>query len=122
MTIVSHYKNIIAYTTQDNSEIRELMHPDIQGNKHQSLAEATLKLGEKTLLHFHIKSEELYFILKGEGEMQLEDKILHALSGDTICIPPGTQHCIKNTGSDDLKILCCCSPAYSHDDTMLVTT
>jgi len=120
MTIISHYKNISAYITQDNSEIRELMHPDTQGNKLQSLAEATIKPGGKTLLHRHIKSEELYYIVQGQGQMQLTDHFFTANPGDCICIPPGTAHRIENTGDDDLKILCCCSPAYSHEDTELL--
>jgi mannose-6-phosphate isomerase-like protein (cupin superfamily) len=41
-------------------------------------------------------------------------------SGDTVCIAPGTAHCIRNTGEEDLVILCCCSPAYSHEDTELL--
>jgi mannose-6-phosphate isomerase-like protein (cupin superfamily) len=41
-------------------------------------------------------------------------------TGDTVCIPPGTPHRIRNTGAGPLRILCCCSPAYSHDDTELV--
>jgi mannose-6-phosphate isomerase-like protein (cupin superfamily) len=118
MPIISHYKNIKPYITQDDSEIRELMHPAVQGNRLQSLAEAIVKPGEITRLHFHKKSEELYFILQGTGEMQLEDKVFRVNMGDTICIPPGTKHCIENTGENDLKILCCCSPAYTHADTI----
>lgn len=114
------YKDIQAYITQDGSEIRELMHPNTQGNKQQSLAEATIQPGEKTLLHRHNKSEELYYIIQGKGSMQLNEKTINAETGDCICIAPGTAHCIKNTGDKDLKILCCCSPAYSHDDTELL--
>jgi mannose-6-phosphate isomerase-like protein (cupin superfamily) len=40
--------------------------------------------------------------------------------GDTVCIPPGTPHRVRNTGSEPLVILCACAPAYSHDDTELV--
>ena len=40
--------------------------------------------------------------------------------GDTICIPPGTPHCIKNIGTEALHILCMCSPPYNHDDTELL--
>ena len=40
--------------------------------------------------------------------------------GDTICIPPGTPHRVDNTGPTELKILCCCSPPYSHADTELL--
>ncbi len=119
MSTISHYKNIAPYITQDNSEIRELMHPGTQNNKNQSLAEAIIKPGQTTLLHYHEKSEELYFILQGDGVMQLDDEKLSVKVGDTICIPPSTKHCIENTGSEELRILCCCSPAYSHNDTVL---
>ena len=40
--------------------------------------------------------------------------------GDTIAIAPNTPHCVKNTGPDELVILCCCSPPYAHDDTELL--
>lgn len=120
MNKISHYKNINAYITQDGSEIRELMHPKIHGNKSQSLAEAIVKPNKKTLLHKHIESEEIYFITQGKGKMTLANEIIQVTSGDTICIMPGTSHNIENTGNDNLKILCCCSPAYSHDDTILI--
>ncbi|VAW67140.1 hypothetical protein MNBD_GAMMA08-1625 [hydrothermal vent metagenome] len=118
--MLSHYKNIEAYITQDGSEIRELMHPDSQGNKLQSLAEAIIKPDETTLLHKHIKSEEIYYILQGEGIMKRGEKNLLVKTGDSICIPPSTPHCIKNTGNKNLKILCCCSPAYAHSDTVML--
>ena len=120
MSMISQYKNIKPFTTLDGSEIRELMHPNVQGNKSQSLAEAIVKPGEKTLLHVHAKSEEIYYIINGQGKMQLGSESLNINQGDSICIPPGTPHNIKNTGADNLKILCCCSPAYSHEDTVVV--
>ena len=40
--------------------------------------------------------------------------------GDSIAIPPGAPHCVENAGTDALHILCCCAPAYSHDDTTLL--
>ena len=120
MTIFSQYSQVTAYTTRDGSQIRELMHPDSQGNKQQSLAEATVTPGEKTLLHKHLKSEELYFITQGNGKMTLGNTSIEVANGHCICIPPNTPHNIENTGDIDLKILCCCSPAYSHNDTELL--
>ena len=119
MNKISHYSDVNAYITQDGSEIRELMHPDTHGNASQSLAEATVKPNESTLLHKHMKSEEIYYILQGSGKLLLDNKKILVNKGDTVCIMPGTTHNIENTGQDDLKILCCCSPAYSHDDTVL---
>ena len=40
--------------------------------------------------------------------------------GDTVLIKPGVPHRIENAGGTPLKILCACSPPYSHDDTELL--
>jgi hypothetical protein len=36
---------VVPYVTRDGSEIRELMHPGVHGNRAQSLAEATIGPG-----------------------------------------------------------------------------
>ena len=116
----SSYHSITPYTTKDGSEIRELMHPDRHGNAAQSLAEAIVPPGTATLLHRHRQSEEIYSVTAGQGLLTLGDETLAVKAGDTVCIPPGTPHCIHNTGSQPLKILCCCAPPYSHEDTELL--
>lgn len=120
MTQRTRYQDIPAYTTKDGSTIRELMHPSVHGNSHQSLAEATVPPGQTTALHRHRQSEELYHVTAGHGLMQLGDNKFEIRPGDTIAIPPGTAHAVENFGSEPLIILCCCSPPYSHDDTELV--
>ena len=117
----SHYSDVPAYQTKDGSEIRELMHPDRHGIRKQSLAEAIVYPGQETVLHKHVRSEELYYITAGSGLMTLGDAKFEVCVGDTIGIVPGTPHCIQNSGNEPLKILCCCSPPYSHDDTILLT-
>jgi len=112
--------DIEPFTTKDGSIIRELMHPDTCGNYNQSLAEATISAGHVTRLHKHHCSEELYFITQGEGEMTLGSKKFLVKPGDTVLISPGTPHQIENKGDIDLKILCCCSPSYSHTDTEFI--
>lgn len=116
----TRYREAAAYITKDGSTIRELMHPETQSNQNQSLAEALVPPGTTTLRHRHQQSEELYHITAGEGVMLLGDKRFAVSPGDTVLIPPGTPHAIENTGDDDLKILCCCAPPYSHDDTELL--
>lgn len=111
---------IHAYTTKDGSTIRELMHPRSHASRAQSLAEATVRPGECTVLHRHARTEELYHILEGEGRMTLGDARFEVVAGDTVCIPPGTAHCIANEGTSPLRLLCCCSPAYAHEDTELL--
>ncbi|OGP92193.1 MAG: hypothetical protein A2Z19_07215 [Deltaproteobacteria bacterium RBG_16_54_18] len=105
---------------KDGSIIRELMHPAVHGNRRQSLAEAVVPVGAATMLHRHLKTEEIYHITAGTGIMVVEDEQFRVAAGDTVCITPNTPHRITNSGTIPLTILCCCSPAYSHDDTHLL--
>ena len=117
----SSYADVQPYVTKDGSEIRELMHPARHGNRAQSLAEASVAPAMKTVLHRHIKTEEIYYITQGQGRMTLGLATFDVAAGDTICIAPGTPHRIENTGRKALKILCACAPAYSHEDTELLS-
>lgn len=112
--------DIEVYVTKDGSEIRELMHPDHLPVKNQSLAEAVVHPGQRTQLHRHCVTEEIYHVTAGEGRMTLGAEWFSVGPGDTVLIPPRTPHCIEATGTGPLHVLCCCSPAYSHDDTELL--
>jgi mannose-6-phosphate isomerase-like protein (cupin superfamily) len=116
----SRHADAAPYVTKDGSEIRELMHPSVHGNRAQSLAEATVPPGCETLLHRHRVTEELYHLTAGVGMMTLADATFEVRAGDTVYIPPGTPHRIRNAGTAPLRILCACAPAYSHDDTELL--
>jgi mannose-6-phosphate isomerase-like protein (cupin superfamily) len=108
-----------AYTTKDGSEIRELLAHRNSCIRNQTLADARLPRGRGTTPHRHLKTEEIYYILDGEGLMQLGDQTREVGPGDAIAIPPGTVHRITNTGGGLLKFLCCCAPGYEHEDTVL---
>lgn len=114
------YSDIVPFITKDGSEIRELLNPDSHGVRNQSLAEATVPPGHRTHLHLHLRTEEIYHIKAGQGRMTLGKETLAVGPGDSILIPPGTPHCIEAIGREPLRILCCCSPAYSHEDTKLL--
>lgn len=112
--------DVAPYITKDGSEIRELLHPAQHGVRQQSLAEAVVPPGVATLLHRHATSEEIYHVTRGSGVMTLGDEEFAIAVGDSIAIAPGTPHRVRNTGAGPLHILCCCAPAYSHDDTELL--
>src|SRR6185437_7163890 len=100
------------FTTKDGSTIRELHH-----TREQSLAEASLPDGMRTERHYHARSEEIYFLLEGEGELELDGELRRVVAGDAALIPPGVRHQITAVGA--LRFLCCCAPPYSNDDTFL---
>lgn len=116
----TRWADVPAYTTKDGSQIRELMHPARHGNRTQSLAEARVPPGQRTVLHKHLRSEELYHVTAGEALMTLGGERLRLAPGDTVHIPPGVPHCVENTGTGTLCLLCSCSPPYAHEDTVLL--
>jgi len=104
---------VTPYITKDGSEIRELLHPEKHAVRRQSLAEAVVPPGGATQLHRHEISEEMiYHVTRGRGLM--------TLGSEQFAIAPGTPHRVENTSGEALHILCCCAPAYSHDDTILL--
>ena len=114
------YDAVRPYITKDGSLIRELVHPSVIDGAKQSLAEATIPPGCRTILHHHRKSQEIYHITAGSGTMLLGREKIAITKGDTLYIPPLTPHTVENSGLGDLKILCCCVPPYSHEDTELL--
>jgi mannose-6-phosphate isomerase-like protein (cupin superfamily) len=121
MTVIrSRLADVPSYVTKDGSGIRELMHPAVHGNVRQSLAEAVVPPGASTLPHRHRESEELYHVLSGTGRMTLGGEEFAIAPGDTILIPPGTAHHLRNGGGEPLRLLCACSPAYRHEDTEIL--
>src|SRR5262249_39335973 len=103
----------------DGSEIRELLAYRNSCIRNQTLAEARLRPGMSTTPHFHQKTEEIYYILEGRGQMQVGDDTRLVGPNDAIAIPPGQRHQITNTGKGVLRFLCCCAPGYENDDTVL---
>ena len=47
----TRFADVTPYVTKDGSALRELMHPDVHGNRAQSLAEAVVAAGARTLPH-----------------------------------------------------------------------
>jgi mannose-6-phosphate isomerase-like protein (cupin superfamily) len=118
---VQHVDRVPAFTTKDGSEIRELLAHRNSCIRNQTLAEAQLPAGGSTAPHHHVKTEEIYYILAGQGLMRLGDETRPVGPGDAIAIPPGAVHQITNTGLEVLRFLCCCAPGYEHEDTILAT-
>lgn len=117
---IKNIAEVPAFTTKDGSEIRELLAHRNSCIQKQSLAEARLPPGGAITPHYHPRTEEIYYILSGEGSMRIEHETQRVRPGDAIAIPPGKKHQITNTGGQTLVFLCCCAPAYEHEDTVLV--
>ena len=116
---IENLESVAPFVTKDGSAIRELAGLPTGNAENQSLAEATVPPGAETEEHYHRASEEIYFFTHGSGRMRLGDEEGDIAAGDTVVIPPGTRHKLWNTGAEPLRLLCCCAPPYSHEDTVL---
>ena len=108
-----------ALITKDGSEIRELLAHRNSVIRQQSLAEARLPVGGATQEHYHVRTEEVYYLTHGTGRIRIGGEEREVGPGDAIAIPPGARHKLWNTGAEPLRLLCCCAPAYEHDDTFI---
>ena len=114
--IVRSLEEAEPFTTADGSTIRELLGLPTAPVRNQSLAEATLAGGQATERHYHAECEEIYYVVEGSGEMELDGERRPVGIGDAVLIPPGARHQIR-ADADGLRFLCCCAPAYRHEDT-----
>jgi len=111
--------HVPAFETKDGSEIQELLAHRNSAIRNQSLAEARLGVGQATTEHYHVRTEEIYYITQGTGRMRIGDEIREVRVGDAVAIPPGARHKLWNTGTEPLRLLCCCAPGYEHSDTIM---
>jgi mannose-6-phosphate isomerase-like protein (cupin superfamily) len=105
------------FTTLDGSTIRVLLDAGLGGARNQSLAEATLAPGQATQRHYHAGTEEIYVLLDGSGQMEVDGERSQVVAGDAVLIPSGAWHQIRADESSELRFLCCCAPPYSDEDT-----
>jgi mannose-6-phosphate isomerase-like protein (cupin superfamily) len=117
---IRNINQIPAFTTKDGSEIRELLAHRNSCIDKQSLAEARIGVGASTMAHHHPDTEEIYYILVGQGRIDIDGELREVGPGDAIAIPPGAKHQITNIGAVELKLLCCCAPGYEDSDTVMV--
>jgi mannose-6-phosphate isomerase-like protein (cupin superfamily) len=117
---VDNLNDVEPFVTLDGSEIRELAGQASGNAVNQSLAEATVAAGAETAEHYHRTTEEIYFFTHGAGRMRLGDEERSVGPGDAVVIAPGLRHKLWCTGSEPLRLLCCCAPGYSDADTVML--
>jgi len=77
-----------------------------------SKADSLKQTFRKRVLHpgsaigYHLqKEDEVYYIISGSGEMQMNGKTFPVRAGDAILTRPGSSHGLKQTGKEDLVII-----------------
>ncbi len=66
--------------------------------------------------HSHPLSEELIYIITGNGKVMIENEVGDVRAGSAILFEQGKIHMLKNTGNVEMKVICFFAPATSLDN------
>ena len=64
----------------------------------------SLRKGESLGEEIHPATDELYYVLEGEGEIRLDGKPYPFTEHAVMLVPGGMRHDVINIGKDDLKL------------------
>lgn len=105
-------------TVADGSRLCELLHPLCTSGLPMrcSIAVAELQPKQANALHRLRESTEIFYILSGTGTIRIDDELQPVVSGDAVVVPPGAWQCLENNGTELLRFLCICDPAWHADD------
>jgi len=62
--------------------------------------------------HYHKRTTEVYYVLEGNGKLELEDETVDLKPGVTVLIPPWVRH----RGYGDFRTIVIGTPAQTPDD------
>ena len=88
-------KDTSTYLVKDNKVLKNLV-----------VSRTFLRANKSTNGHRHIGQEEVYFFIKGHGEMEVDYERFKIKEGDLILIEDGEFHQVFNTGHLGLYFIC----------------
>jgi mannose-6-phosphate isomerase-like protein (cupin superfamily) len=113
---VKDLKDCAEFISGDRAVLRELLNPLKEDLAlRYSLAWAKVLPGRTTRLH-RLRTSEVYYILEGRGEMEVDEEKRTVGPGQAVYIPPRSRQCIRNTGRSSLIFLCIVDPAWKAED------
>jgi len=103
--------NAIPTQTFDWGAIKWFVTPELTEGAGITFGEVVLQPGRGHDRHNHPESEEILYVLSGEGEQMLDDHEPFAVKpGDTIYVPIGVFHSTRNTGWEPMRLLALYNP------------
>jgi oxalate decarboxylase/phosphoglucose isomerase-like protein (cupin superfamily) len=103
--------NALPTQTFDWGAIKWFVTPELTEGAGITFGEVVLQPGRGHDRHNHPESEEILYVLSGEGEQMLDDgEPFEVKPGDTIYVPTGVFHSTKNTGWVPMRLLALYNP------------
>ncbi|MGO9146280.1 MAG: cupin domain-containing protein [Desulfomonilia bacterium] len=122
MTNIANWKDVNTIEDGCGGTIYKILDVENSGLKSLEIVMCIFSPGEVAKLHYHQRMEEIYYVLDGEGEVELNGKWFKVRADDSVAIPIGTTHRMKNTSSDKvLRFLSVNSPEWILSDMITIT-
>ena len=114
-------------TILHESEVAEVEHPgrymrwlanaDSLPAKNLSVCVIRVMPGETVRpAHSHPHSEELIYIINGSGKVMIENEVGDVRAGSAILFEQGKVHMLRNTGEEEMKVICFFAPMTNMDN------
>jgi oxalate decarboxylase/phosphoglucose isomerase-like protein (cupin superfamily) len=103
--------NAIPTQTFDWGAIKWFVTPELTEGAGVTFGEVVLQPGRGHDRHNHPESEEILYVLSGEGEQMLDDReVFQVTPGDIVYVPTGVFHSTRNTGWEPMRLLALYNP------------
>jgi mannose-6-phosphate isomerase-like protein (cupin superfamily) len=121
MQNIVNWKSLNQIEDGCGGEIYKIFDTENSGLKNLEVAMCIFNPAEIARIHYHKKIEEIYFILEGEGSIELDGIWYPVKAEDSIAIPIGVKHRMKNVSKNNiLKFLSINSPEWQASDMLQV--
>jgi mannose-6-phosphate isomerase-like protein (cupin superfamily) len=91
-----------------------LISPQNAFSKNLSIQLSFIPIGSEQPIHAH-EPEQVYYIVKGQGLMSIDNESREVSAGDSILIPSNSNHGMKNIGNKTLEYLTANSPVFQKE-------
>jgi mannose-6-phosphate isomerase-like protein (cupin superfamily) len=108
-----------SFIARDGAKVYELDSREDRKRRGIGFAAGFLEPHRRALLHYHKKSDEIYYVLSGNGAIQLDKYQERVQRGSLIYIPKGTLHGLNNLEETNLEVLCLSFPEYKEEDFLI---
>ena len=101
-------------------KLQWLITPETLGTRNLSMAVMDCPAGSVVRpMHSHVDTEEVIFILEGEGEAMVDGEVAPFREGDAVFFPANSHHMVRYTGTTRLRTCSIFGPATTSESYVL---
>ena len=105
------YEDQVELQKLPGRDLKWLFTPEMKVTDHFTMNVVTIKPGNTVKpAHSHPDLEEVIYITSGEGSVLIDGQVHELRAGTAVLFKAGSIHMVRNTGNEDMKIVCFFTP------------